>query len=47
MAANRTQLQNALHKPYDRLLFSREVLSPVFGSGFSMFSSPIPAASPT
>ena len=43
MAANRTQLQNALHKPYDRLLFSREVLSPVFGSGFSMFSSPIPA----
>jgi len=46
MAANRTQLQNALHKPYDRLLFSREVLSPVFGSGFSMFSSPIPAASP-
>ncbi len=43
MAANRTQLQNALHKPYDRLLFSREVLSPVFGSGFSLFSSPSPA----
>jgi adenine-specific DNA-methyltransferase len=46
MAANRTQLQNALHKPYDRLLFSREVLNPVFGSGFALFSSPIPAASP-
>jgi hypothetical protein len=43
MAANRTQLQNALHKPYDRLLFSREVLSPVFGSGLSLFSSPSPA----
>lgn len=40
MAANRTQLQNALHKPYDRVLFSREVLSPVFGSGFTLFSSP-------
>ena len=39
MAANRTQLQNALHKPYDRLLFSREVLSPVFGFGFSVYSS--------
>jgi very-short-patch-repair endonuclease len=44
MAANRTQLQNALHKPYDRLLFSREVLNPVFGSGFSLFSSPTSAA---
>ncbi len=43
MAANRTQLQNALHKPYDRLLFSREVLSPVFGSGFSVYSSLCPA----
>jgi hypothetical protein len=40
MAANRTQLQDALHKPYDRVLFSREVLSPVFGSGFTLFSSP-------
>jgi len=43
MAANRTQLQNALHKPYDRLLFSREVLSPVFGSGFSVYSSLSPS----
>jgi adenine-specific DNA-methyltransferase len=44
MAANRIQLQNALHKPYDRVLFSREVLSPVFGSGFTLNSSLFPAA---
>jgi hypothetical protein len=44
MAANRVQLQNALHKPYDRVLFSREVLSPVFGSGFTLNSSLIPAS---
>lgn len=44
MAANRIQLQNALHKPYDRVLFSREVLSPVFGSGFTLNSSLIPAS---
>ncbi len=43
MAANRIQLQNALHKPYDRVLFSREVLSPVFGSGFTLNSFLIPA----
>jgi len=44
MAANRIQLQNALHKPYDRILFSREVLSPVFGSGFTLNSSLVPAS---
>lgn len=44
MAANRIQLQNALHKPYDRVLFSREVLSPVFGSGFTLNSSLVPAS---
>lgn len=44
MAANRIQLQNALHKPYDRVLFSREVLYAVFGSGFSLNSALIPAA---
>lgn len=44
MAANRTQLQTALHKPYDRILFSKEVLSPVFGSGFSLSSSLVPAS---
>ncbi len=43
MPANRIQLQNALHKPYDRVLFSREVLSPVFGSGFTLNSSLVPA----
>ena len=43
MAAYRIQLQNALHKPYDRVLFSREVLSPVFGSGFTLNSSLVPA----
>jgi len=44
MAANRIQLQNELHKPYDRVLFSREVLSPVFGSGFTLNSSLVPAS---
>jgi len=44
MAASKIQLQNALHKPYDRILFSREVLSPVFSSGFTLNSSLIPAA---
>ena len=44
MAANRIQLQNALHKPNDRVLFSREVLSPAFGSGFTLNSSLVPAS---
>lgn len=43
MAANRIQLQKVLHKPYDRVIFSREILSPVFGSGFTLNSSLIPA----
>ena len=43
MAANRIQLQNALHKPYDRVLFARDVLSPIFSSGFTLSSSLIPA----
>ncbi|SHG02630.1 Eco57I restriction-modification methylase [Mariniphaga anaerophila] len=43
MAANRIQLQNALHKPYDRVLFAREVLNPVFSSGFNLSSGLIPA----
>ena len=43
MAANRIQLQNALHKPYDRVLFAREVLNPVFSSGFILSSGLIPA----
>ncbi len=36
--ANRTLIQTALHKPYDRLLFAKEVLSAVFGSAFSLQS---------
>lgn len=42
--ANRTQIQNALQKPYDRILFGKEILSPVFGSSFSLSSSIVPAA---
>ena len=30
---DRIQIQETLHKPYNRVLFAREVLSPVFGSG--------------
>ncbi|RWY57533.1 Eco57I restriction-modification methylase domain-containing protein [Mucilaginibacter gilvus] len=41
MPANRLQLQNALHKPYDRLLFAKEILSPVFGNGFSLYANEI------
>jgi len=43
MAANRIQLQDTLRNPYDRLLFSCKVLSPVFGAGFKLNSSLIPA----
>lgn len=42
--ANRTQIQIALQKPYDRILFGKEVLSPVFGSCFSLSSTVVPAA---
>lgn len=44
MAANRIQLQAALIKSYDRILFSKDVLSPVFGSAFSAGSSLVPAS---
>lgn len=44
MAANRIQLQAALIKPYDRILFAKDVLSPVFGSAFSAGSSLVPAS---
>jgi len=42
MAANRIQIQKALQKPYDRVLFSREVLSPVFGTGFTLSAALAP-----
>jgi adenine-specific DNA-methyltransferase len=42
--ANRTQIQTALQKPYDRLLLGKEVLSPVFGSCFTLSSSAVPAS---
>lgn len=44
MAANRIQLQNGLQKPYDRVLFSKEVLSPVFGASFTLNSSLVQAS---
>jgi len=46
--ANHILLQEALRKPYNRLLFAKEVLSPVFGSAFKLASVPIEAReSPT
>lgn len=42
--ANRTQIQTALQKPYDRLLFSKEVLSPVFSSCFTLLDRPVPTS---
>jgi hypothetical protein len=44
MAANRTQLQKALHQSYDRVLFAKGVLSPVFGSGFTLSNVLVPAS---
>lgn len=44
MATNRIQIQNALHKTYDRLLFAKEVLSPIFGSAFTLNSNLIEAS---
>lgn len=43
MPANSTQLKTALHKPYDLLLFAKEVLSPVFGNNFTLNKTPISA----
>jgi hypothetical protein len=39
MPANHSQLQIALKRPYNQLLFSKEVLSPIFGSNFRLNSS--------
>jgi type I restriction-modification system DNA methylase subunit len=44
MPASRNHIQKALQKPYDRMLFSKEVLSTAFGSSFSLRSSLVPAA---
>ncbi|MBK9097512.1 MAG: Eco57I restriction-modification methylase domain-containing protein [bacterium] len=43
MPISSLQLRNTLQKPYDRILFSKEVLSPVFNNGFSLSSSLIKA----
>jgi hypothetical protein len=43
MAANTIQLQNNLQKPYDRILFAKEVLGPVFSSGFTLSAGLVPA----
>ena len=39
MPISSLQLRNTLQKPYDRIIFSKEVLSPVFNNGFSLSSS--------
>lgn len=39
--ASRVQLQESLQKKYNRLLFAKEVLSPIFNSGFSLFSQTV------
>lgn len=41
--ANHIQLQEALRKPYNKILFAKEVLSPVFGSAFKLAANPIEA----
>ena len=42
--ASRIQLQQSLQKPYDRLLFSKDVLSQIFNSNFKLLQSPAPAS---
>jgi len=42
--ASRTQIQIVLQKPYDRLLFGKEVLSPVFGSCFTLSTTVVPVS---
>lgn len=39
MPANRTQLQLALQNPYDRILFAKNVLLPIFNSSFTLNSN--------
>ena len=41
MPASSFQLKNALQKPYDRVLFAKEVLSPIFSTGFSLSSTSV------
>ena len=43
MAANNNQLQEILRKPYDRFLFSKNVLSTVFGSALTLNNTLISA----
>ncbi|MEH3113433.1 Eco57I restriction-modification methylase domain-containing protein [Pedobacter terrae] len=43
MPANHLQIKKALQYPYDRILFAKEVLSPVFGSGLNLFKDLIPS----
>ena len=42
--ASRIQLQQSLQKPYDRLLFSKDVLSKLFNSNLKLFQATIPAS---
>nr|WKN35046.1 N-6 DNA methylase [Tunicatimonas sp. TK19036] len=39
--ASRELLLKSLQQPYDRLLFAKEVLSPVFGEGLNLYQQPI------
>src|SRR6218665_2512916 len=45
---DRNKLQSALQEPYDRDLFAKKVLSPVFGSCFSLYGRPVsPSSQPS
>ena len=39
--ATKQLLIKALQRPYDRILFAKEILNPVFGSGFTLFNEPV------
>jgi len=42
--ATKQLLIQALQRPYDRVLFAKDVLNPVFGSGFTLYSKPVLSA---
>ena len=42
--ANQLQIKKALHKPYDRNLFAKDVLSPVFGANLTIKTTPVSAS---
>jgi adenine-specific DNA-methyltransferase len=41
---SRSHLQKSFKRPYDRILFGKDVLSQIFGSGFSFYNNLVPVS---